>query len=316
MTYDVRTLARLLGGEVAGRDKVLAPGPGHAPRDRSLQITVSSNAPDGFLTHSFAGDHWQDCRDYVRARLGLPQWEPGDEQNRRVVHVREFDHRPVDIEGPRPRTDDELLRLQRARDLWSEARDPRGTLAETYLQLRRLTLEDRIACRVLRFHPRCPWRNESTGQTDRVPALIAAFRSLDDDAIVAVHRIALTADGHKIDKRMLGPTRRSAIMLDDNVGDELAIGEGIETCLAARHLGIRPVWALGSAGAIAHFPVMPGITTLRIIGENDGGANERAAESCAPRWQRAGRHVRIIRPTRGKDLNDALGAHAYDGTGR
>ena len=80
MTYDVRTLARLLGGEVAGRDKVLAPGPGHAPRDRSLQITVSSNAPDGFLTHSFAGDHWQDCRDYVRARLGLPQWEPGDEQ--------------------------------------------------------------------------------------------------------------------------------------------------------------------------------------------------------------------------------------------
>jgi hypothetical protein len=61
---------------------------------------------------------------------------------------------------------------------------------------------------------------------------------------------------------------------------------------------------------------MPGITTLRIIGENDGGTNERAANECGPRWQRAGRHVRIIRPTRGKDLNDALGAHAYDGTGR
>jgi putative DNA primase/helicase len=314
MTSDVRTLARLLGGEVAGRDKVLVPGPGHSPRDRSLQITVSSHAPDGFLTHSFADDHWQDCRDYVRARLGLPQWEPGDEQNRRVSNVREFDRRPVDAEGePRPRTDAELCNLRRASDLWGEAKDPRRTVAETYLKLRRLTLEDSIACRVLRFHPCCPWRNENTGQIDHVPALIAAFRSLDDDAIVAVHRVALTADGHKLGKRMLGPVRRAAIIFDDNVGDELAIGEGIETSLAARQLGIKPTWALGSAGAIAHFPVIPGITTLRIIGENDGGTNERAASECAPRWQRAGRHVRIIRPNRGKDLNDALGAHAYDG---
>ena len=201
---------------------------------------------------------------------------------RRVVHVREFDHRPVDIEGPRPRSDDELLRLQRARDLWSEARDPRGTRrnlpaaapadARGSHRLSGAALPSSLSLAQREHRP------------DRSrPALIAAFRSLDDDAIVAVHRIALTADGHKIDKRMLGPTRRSAIMLDDNVGDELAIGEGIETCLAAQHLGIRPVWALGSAGAIAHFPVMPGITTLRIIGENDGGANERAAESRARR---------------------------------
>ncbi len=316
MTYDLRTLARRLGGEVAGR-KILCPGPGHSPRDRSLQVTLSPHAADGFLTHSFAGDHWQDCRDYVRTRLGLAAWEPGDEQDRRVSNVRDWDRRAVDREsGPQPRTDDERARMQRARELWAEARDPRGTLAEAYLQLRRLTLDDAVAVRVLRFHPRCPWRDENTGQTIRVTALIMAFRSFDDDEIVAVHRIRLDAAGHKLDRRMLGPVRRSAIKLDDNVMDELAIGEGLETCLAARMLGIRPTWALGSTGGISHFPVLPGIRMLRIIGENDA-ASARAIEHCGPRWQRAGCRVHVIKPTLDrKDLNDVLGAHAYDGTPR
>jgi putative DNA primase/helicase len=96
----------------------------------------------------------------------------------------------------------------------------------------------------------------------------------------------------------------------------LAIGEGVETCMAARMLGIQPVWALGSVGNIAHFPVLPGIRTLRIIGENDQ-ASADAIELCGLRWQAADCRVRIIKPTFDrKDLNDALGAHAYDGTGR
>jgi putative DNA primase/helicase len=312
---DLRALAHALGGDVVGR-KVLCPGPGHSPRDRSLQVTLTPDAPEGFLAHSFAGDPWQDCRDHVRARLGLPPWEPGDEQDRRVRNVREWDYRAVDAESrSRPKSD---VMQRRAAELWNEARDPRGTLAETYLQLRRLTLDDAAVGRVLRFHPRCPWRNENTGSTDRVPALMAAFRSVDDDQLVAVHRIALTPDGHKLGRRMLGPVGRAAIKLDDNVGDELAIGEGIETCMAARQLGIRPTWALGSVGAISHFPILPGVQTLRIIGENDGGISARAInEFCGPRWQSAGRRVRTIMPTLDrKDLNDALGAHAYDGTAR
>ena len=77
---DLRMIARALGGEVCGR-QVLAPGPGHSPRDRSLAIRPSSAAPDGLLVHSHAGDDWRDCRDYVRQRLGLPQWQPGDERH-------------------------------------------------------------------------------------------------------------------------------------------------------------------------------------------------------------------------------------------
>ena len=75
------------------REKRSAPGPGHTPRDRSLSVTLDSNAPDGFLIYRHAGDDWKACRDYVRQRLGLPSWQPGDEQNRTIPpkHVKKSD---------------------------------------------------------------------------------------------------------------------------------------------------------------------------------------------------------------------------------
>jgi Toprim domain len=112
---------------------------------------------------------------------------------------------------------------------------------------------------------------------------------------------------------MLGVVHRAVVQLDDAVFDELAICEGVETGIAARILGITPVWALGSCGAIAHFPVLPGIRTLNIIAERDQ-ASADGVELGGTRYHRAGRCVHIIEPPLGRnDLNDALGAHAYDG---
>ena len=183
--------------------------------------------------------------------------------------------------------------------------DPKATLGETYLNdHRKLALDNELAGGVLRFHPRCPWRNENTGKTDRVPALIAAFRSIDDGTITAIHRIALSGDGRKLGRRMLGVVHRAAIMLDP-IGPELAIGEGVETCMAARQLGIRPTWALGSTGGISGFPILDGITRLTILGETDQ-ASADATEFCARRWRKAGRRVRIVTPEIGSDLNDEL----------
>ncbi|EYD77113.1 hypothetical protein Rumeso_01372 [Rubellimicrobium mesophilum DSM 19309] len=75
---DVRSVAAALGGEVNGPDSVLAPGPGHGPKDRSLSVKLSADKPDGFTAHSFAGDDWRECRDHVAAKLGLPAWTPRD----------------------------------------------------------------------------------------------------------------------------------------------------------------------------------------------------------------------------------------------
>src|SRR5437868_14148035 len=74
MITDLRSAARLLGGEVSG-GQILCPGPFHSRIDRSLSVKRDANAPEGFLTHSFVGDDVGACRDMVRDKLGLPGWK-------------------------------------------------------------------------------------------------------------------------------------------------------------------------------------------------------------------------------------------------
>src|ERR1044072_6723266 len=76
MNLDASSIAQALGGEVQGRDAVLAPGPGHSPKNRSLSIKLIAVATDGFIVHSHAGDDPVVCRDYVRSKVGLPAWQP------------------------------------------------------------------------------------------------------------------------------------------------------------------------------------------------------------------------------------------------
>ena len=310
MNLSLQSIARALGGEVSGR-RVLAPGPGHSPKDRSLAISISNDAPDGFVLHSFANDHWKDCRDYVRQKLNLPDWEPGDDSHgqRRIPQqlIEKWDFAIADATAEDMRlTEDDLVRIERARNIWNEARDPRGTAAENYLRARALDLPAYLAGDVLRFHPHTPWRNENTGQTDRIPCLIAAFHSLDNDEITAIHRIRLDQPEHwpKTQRMMLGVVRRSAVKLGP-AGPAMSIGEGVETCMAAMQLGVGTAWALGSAGNISFFPTIDGIAELTILGE-PGEASARAVKICGRRWRRASRRVFVSRSSVGSDHNDIL----------
>jgi putative DNA primase/helicase len=307
---DLRSIAIALGGVVSGR-QVLAPGPGHSPQDRSLAIRPSPEAPDGMLIHSHAGDDWRQCREYVRSRLGLPAWQPGDGNERQRTiqpsHIDKWDLGVIDAEADdRRRTEDDLVRIERAQNIWNEAIDPRGTTAENYLRARALELPERFAGDELRFHPRTPWRNENTGQTDRIPCLIAAFRSLDDDEITAIHRIRVDQPGRwpKTERLMLGVVHRAAVKLG-NPETCITIGEGVETCMAAIQLGVGTAWALGSAGNISFFPTIDGISELTILGET-GEASARAVKICGRRWRRASRRVFVSRSEVGSDHNDIL----------
>jgi hypothetical protein len=70
-----------------------------------------------------------------------------------------------------------------------------------------------------------------------------AVRSIADDKPVAIQRTALTLEGEKIGRMMMGPVAGAAIKIDadENVEHGLTIGEGFESCLAAYQLGFRPV---------------------------------------------------------------------------
>src|SRR3954447_13891929 len=74
MNHSPQQVAAALGGEVSGRE-VLAPGPNHSAKDRSLAVRLDPAAPDGFVVHSFAGDDPLQCKDHVRGKLGIP-WTP------------------------------------------------------------------------------------------------------------------------------------------------------------------------------------------------------------------------------------------------
>ena len=103
----LRGIALSLGGEVNG-SFVIAPGPNHSKHDRSLKVVLSSKGENGFLVHSFSGDDWKTCRDYVNDKLGLTRKQYPDKAK---VHI----HKPSSISP-------EQARYAKARELWHAAR--------------------------------------------------------------------------------------------------------------------------------------------------------------------------------------------------
>ena len=290
-------MARQLGGDVVGH-QVLAPGPNHTPRDRSMSVRFSPSAPDGFVVFSHSGDDMGACRDHVRERLG---WQ-------REAHDRAPQVRHAEPRSPDPVPDD-AAKVERARAIWREAVDPIGTVVERYLASRGLDLPWRTAGAAIRFHPACPWRDEASGTTIRVPAMVAAMRCIRTERLTAVHRTRLTLDGRKVDRRMLGKASGAAVHLCpmSALGAGLTLGEGIETCLAASSLGWENVWAACSVGAIERFPLLPGLQSVILLAEtDDSGASERAIQAVGSLYAEAGREVLIARPRVGGDMNDAL----------
>lgn len=67
--------ARSLGGDVTPNG-IVCPGPGHSAKDRSLSVKLDPDAPEGFIVNSFSDDDPIQCREHVRAKLGLPEWQP------------------------------------------------------------------------------------------------------------------------------------------------------------------------------------------------------------------------------------------------
>jgi putative DNA primase/helicase len=276
-------IARALGGKVT-RDQVLAPGPGHTAKDLSLSVRLSSGSRDGFIAHSFAGEDWKLCHHYIRERLDLPR----DSWRRRKPgpHLR-----VIRQSSPALELHD---RSRFAIELWRASVEPRDTVVERYLSSRGLELSDDIAGTILRW-------NAGIG------AMVSLFRNIQTNERQAICRTFLDKDGNKLERKFLGPVGGAAVKLDpdEDVLTCLYVGEGVETCLAARQIGLKPTWALGSCMAIGAFPVLSGIECLSILRENDE-ANRRNADACAMRWHSAGKQVFNVKPNVGKDINDAI----------
>src|SRR3954468_18421553 len=276
-------LAPLLGG----RNVIDAPCPACSPfrkaNPRKLPVLRVWRVDDGMV--SFYCAH---CEESGYARADEDARPADAHMARRRMAAR--------AEHEREAT---LHRIGRARELWGEGVELRGTWADVYLADRGLIAGN---AQSLRFHPNCPFPDGK-----RAPALLVAFTSFTDmtdpnlDPFaeippVAIHRIR--GRGHT-NKAMLGPVAGAAMMLDPphEIASELHVCEGVETALAVRRWRGGPVWALGSAGALERFPLIRRVRRLIIWADNDANqVGQEAAKALGRRYADNGRDVVVRWP--------------------
>jgi len=263
---DQQSLAAKLSGEVDGRF-IRCASPGRSAADRSCFVRVDPAQPGHLFIYDCEGSQGA-AYAMVRKALGAPTRRRCD---------------PAAIDR-----------------IWSETQPATCTVVEPYLRSRAITLTPPAA---LRFHPAA--RHLSGGMW---PAMVAERRDAAGDR-VAIHRTFLRRDGRgkapvEPQRMDLGPSAGGAIRLAPPA-EELLIGEGIETVLAAMQVTGSSGWAAGSAGALRRLILPQQVRSVVICADGDE-AGESAAVAAAARWMGEGRRVRIARAPAGKDFNDLL----------
>ena len=286
--------ARCLAGDlVAGN--ILCPGPGHSPTDRSLTIKLDGTAPDGFLVHSFAGDDWRACRDYVRTKLGIGKF------GHKLI-----DHHAVYTKSGDSQTDTiRASKLKAASRLWESANSIIGTQGEAYLS-------SRIGGHAIPQHvlkgDQLRWSTQPAAQGNLMPdsagSLVARMVDPESRKFVGIHRTYLDHKAEKLDRRMLGGSGIVMLTGDPDAQCDpltgLAVAEGIETALAALvRYDWSPMWATLTAGNLSKFPIIECIEALTIFADHDANhAGKIAAIRCAQKWLESDRDVKIYHPVK------------------
>lgn len=207
--------------------------PAHGDKHPSLSIGTGSNGK--LLLTCHAGCEFRDILTALRS-LGLLGGKAG-------VHRSEHIGEAAERVAVRTNT---FRREQQARALWESASSIAGTIGESYLRRRSITLP---LPRTLRYVREC-WH--PTAQ--RFPSMVGYVEGANG---FAVHRTYIKADGSgKADvaptKAMLGPAMGGAVRLSDGQG-RLVVAEGIETALSLMSgivAGPHSIWASLSAGGM------------------------------------------------------------------
>jgi DNA primase len=283
-------IAKALGGHRAGATW-MARCPAHDDSSPSLAISAGRNGK--VLVRCHAGC---DQRDVIAALLDRGLWYATDKRHGGIARKQR-----KNISGDPD--SDAKERIEAALAIWRASQDIAGTLAETYLRSRGITLSSLPS---LRFHP---GRQHASGGV--WPAMVALVVHGETGEALAVHRTFLARDGQgkapvNPPKMMLGPCRGGVVRLGEP-GDVLMVGEGIETCLAATRATGKPAWAALSTSGLRSLDLPSAIAKVIVLADGDE-PGEAAAQHCARRWQREGRGVRIARPPSGMDFNDLLQA--------
>jgi CHC2 zinc finger/Toprim domain len=205
-------------------------------------------------------------------------------------------------------------KLAFVREIWNATQPLAGTIGEKYLAETRGIAVDKLPPTiksVLRFHPSCVF-----GAGERHPCIVALMRDPLTDMAVGVHRIGLRQDNgvvHKLDRKALGHMGVVKLWPVDG-SDQLVVGEGIETVLAAatripyRGQPLTPAWSAVAKDGLARLPVLPNVVTLiQLVDHDTNHEGQNAAARGRRTWEAAGRKVVPLIPKQvGWDFNDVV----------
>jgi hypothetical protein len=232
----------------------------------------SGKGAAGKWTDAATGEHG-DLLDVIRQACALDHFHDVEAEARRFLSL----PRPqVDMEHKQRQSPAPVGSPEAARRLVAMSQPIAGTLVETYLRGRAITVLHGTGS--LRFHPRCYYRPEGGGPTETWPAMIAAVTELDN-RITGAHRTWLNPTGFEpitLGKASIESPRRAMGHLLGNAvrfgiaHDVVAAGEGIETMLSLRC--VMPGMPMMAALSAAHLAAILFPATLRrlyIVRDND-----------------------------------------------
>jgi len=285
-----------------------------AGRSMFVRLKASPKGPAGKWTDGATGEHG-DLLDVIRETLGLVDFSDVAEEARRFLSLPHPEPAPVPPKRNSPFTPSGSTTA--ARRLFAMAQPIAGTLAESYLRRRGVTVLDGTSS--LRFHPRCYYRPDERSPLEICPAMIAAVTDLSGH-LMGVHRTWLDPDGFSeatlgkapIDtpRRAMGDLWGHAVRFG-TVGEVMAAGEGIETVLSLR--AILPTMPMVAALSAAHLAAIlfPGTLRRLYIARDDDPAGDRAMTTLIGRAEQVGIEAIMLSPQLG-DFNEDLRMLGHD----
>ncbi len=275
-------------------------------RSMFVRLSDGPRGPAGKWTDAATGEHG-DLIDVIQQARGLHRFSDAMAEARRFLSLPETV--PPDVarrakaSKAKTRVSDSLRSALR---LFAMARPIAGTLADTYLRGRGILAYARPG--TLRFHPKCYYRPDSNGPTERWPAMLAAVTD-NRGNITGIHRTWLERDGSG-KAPVATPRRAMGHLLGNGVrfgsaSEIMAVGEGIETMLSIRTaLPGMPVTACLSAAHLAAFDPPSSIRRLYIAHDCDE-AGLHARDRLAARLSHRAIEILSLTPC-GHDFNDDL----------